>query len=178
MRIAAATREGLDAGGQVVYDEVLASRGAIGGPFLVLLNAPHLAVHVSRLGHQLRFEGTLPDADRELAIISTAREFEARYEWFVHEKLARKVGTSVAAIDAVRTQASTAGLTRRERVLIDVPRAIVRRHRLEPELHAEASEELGEALLLELIALVGFYQLIGTVLNAYDVEPPDGSITF
>jgi hypothetical protein len=78
----------------------------------------------------------------------------------------------------VSAQGSTAGLTRRERVLIDVPRAIVRHHRLEPELHAEASEELGEALLLELIALVGFYQLIGTVLNAYAVEPAAGSTPF
>ena len=178
MRITPATREALDAEGQAVYDEVLGSRGKIIGPFLVLLNAPRLAVHVSRLGHQLRFEGALPDPDRELAIIATAREFEAKFEWSVHEALARKVGTSAAAIEAVRTQGSTEGLSRRERVLIEVPRAIVRRHQVEPELHAEATEELGAALLLELITLVGFYQLIGTVLNAYDVEPPEGATSF
>ena len=178
MRIAPAQREELDAQGQAVYDEVLASRGAIVGPFLVLLNAPHLAVHVSRLGHQLRFEGTMSDPDRELAIIATAREFEARFEWFVHEALARKVGVSTVAIDAVRTQGPTDALPRRERVLIEVPRAILRRHHLEPALHAEASAELGESMMLELITLVGFYQLIGTVLNAYDVEPPGDVTTF
>ena len=56
-----------------LYDRIVESRGSMVRPFRVFLHAPHLARHIARLGHEVRFESALPGADRELAILAAGR---------------------------------------------------------------------------------------------------------
>jgi 4-carboxymuconolactone decarboxylase len=51
----------------------------------VLLQAPQLADRVRALKDYFRFDGELPGPDRELVILVTAREIEARYAWARHQ---------------------------------------------------------------------------------------------
>ena len=75
-----------------VVDSIASSRGQISGPFSVLLNSPEVAGRAAHLGAYIRFESTLGPADRELAIISTSREFDCDYEWSAHRGLALESG--------------------------------------------------------------------------------------
>jgi hypothetical protein len=45
-------------------------------------------------------------------------------------------------------------------------------------LYTRAHVELGRQQLIEIVALVGHYSLIGLTVNAFDVAPPDESSTF
>lgn len=85
-----------------------------------------LADRVAEIGDYLRFHGLLDGADRELAILTVAREVEARYEWQAHEPLARSKGAREEAIAAVRARAVSDSLTEREHNVIDVVRALSR----------------------------------------------------
>ena len=55
---------------------------------------------------------------------------------------------------------------------------MLRTRALPEDLFAWGLAELGEQQLVELVALVGYYNLIGVVLNSFEVPPPDDSPTF
>ena len=70
-------------------------RKALFGPFVPLLHAPVLMERIGKTGEALRFDGTLPERIRELAICVVARETGNQFEWQTHAPLATKAGVSV-----------------------------------------------------------------------------------
>ena len=170
-RVPDVTRDTLSPDGQSAWDAIAGSRGGVSGPYKVLIQVPALAERVAHLGTYLRFEGLLDDADRELAIITVARHVRSRYEWSAHEAIARKVGTRPEAIEAVRTHAATDRLTERERLIVETARALLERHQLTDAEFAHARETLGQAKLVELVGLIGYYTMIAFTLVAFEVEP-------
>ena len=166
-----ATRESLPPRGQQAWDHIASTRGGVGGPYQVLIQVPALAERVADLGTYLRFEGQLVGTDRELAILVVAREIGSRFEWVGHEAIARREGARAEAIEVVRVQGPTEGLAERERLIVDLVRALHREHRIPEHLFAAAREALGQARLVELVGLTGYYALIALVLVGYQVEP-------
>jgi 4-carboxymuconolactone decarboxylase len=175
-RVPEPTREQLDPDTRAVYDQIAATRGATRGPYGVLLHHPPLCERVAALGEQLRFRSGLPGADRELAILTVGREVEAAYEWVAHEVIARREGTRPEAIAVVRDGRSTAGLTPREAIIVDTVRALYRARRLTEAEFTRAEAELGRRSLVELVTLAGYYGMIGSILNAFDVDLPPGAL--
>ncbi|MBV8716169.1 MAG: carboxymuconolactone decarboxylase family protein [Chloroflexi bacterium] len=166
-------RDALSSEDLAVWDRIAAVRGGVRGPFGVLMHVPQLADRVRGLEDYFRFDGELPGADRELVILVTAREMEARYAWARHEHRAHEEGTRAAAVEAVRTNGALDGLTKRERLLVEITRALLRTRRLTEEQYAEATAELGSRQLIELVGLAGHYSLVGLTLGAFDVPAPD-----
>lgn len=153
--------------------------GSVRGPHNALLYVPPLSERVAELGDYLRNHGSLPDAERELAIVATAREGEARFAFQAHERAGRAAGTRSEAIEAVRSKGSLDGLTQRERLIIEVVRSLNREHKIPGPLFQRALAEFGRELLIELVALSGYYGLVGFVLNAFEVDlPPNAAPTF
>jgi 4-carboxymuconolactone decarboxylase len=174
-RVPEPAREQLDAEGRAVHDRIAGTRGALRGPYGVLLHHPALADRVGALGEQLRFRSGLPGAERELAILTAGREVDAPYEWAAHEPIARAEGTRAEAIAVVRDGRPTDGLTAREAVLVDTVRALVRTRGLTAPEFARAEAALGARGLVELVTLAGYYAMIGLLLNAFEVDLPPGA---
>jgi 4-carboxymuconolactone decarboxylase len=172
-RLPAPDRNGLSPEDQAVWDRIAAVRGGVRGPFGVLMHVPQLADRVRALEDYFRFDGDLPAADRELVILVTAREMEARYAWARHEHRAHEEGTSQEAVAAVRANGPLDGLTRRDRLLVEITRSLLRTRRLTDAQYAEVVAEIGSQQLIELVALAGHYSLIGLTLGAFDVPQPD-----
>jgi 4-carboxymuconolactone decarboxylase len=177
-RLPAVSRDSLAPEGQAVWDRVATSRGGVTGPHSVLIRVPALSEHVRALGDYFRAGGELPQDDAELVILATVREAGARYAWNRHELRARQLGTRGEAVEIVRANGALDGLTDRERLLVEIARAVLRTRGLPEDLFARGLVELGEQRLVELVALVGYYALIGVVLNSFEVPPPDDSPTF
>src|SRR2546427_829521 len=87
------------------------TRGRVAGPFAVLFHSPEVAKRAAHLGAYIRFESSLAGAERELAILATARAMDCRYEWAAHVPLAEKAGVRLEAITAIRGRQAPAGLT-------------------------------------------------------------------
>ena len=66
---------------QAIVDSIVASRGALQGPFTMFLHSPELAGRLAHLGAYVRFEGSLDMRVRVLAAMTVARELEAVYVW-------------------------------------------------------------------------------------------------
>ncbi len=171
MRLKTLTSDQLSPAQRKAWGIISGPRGRVIGPYQVLLWRPELASAVADLGAALRFSGTLPAADRELAILTVGAEWGALFEWTTHEPIAREAGVDPAGIDVLRTQSSIEGLAQRPRLVIRVARALCREHTLDDALYAEALATFGESMLVELVTLVGFYCLISCVLRGFAVEP-------
>ncbi len=178
-RVAIPRREDLKPEEQPFWDEVWGHRTMGTGPQSALMHVPPLAVRIARAGDAIRFSGRLPAADRELAMLATSREVEARFEWQAHEPIARKEGVRPEAIEAVRSRSPLDGLQPREQIVAGVVRALYREHRIPDDLYQRALAEFGVEQLVELVLLAGHYGLLGFVLNGFEVDlPPNAAPTF
>jgi len=171
MRLSTLSIEELTPAQRNAWDVIAGTRGRVIGPYQVLLQRPDLAIAVANLGTELRFKGTLPGADRELAILSVGSEWGARFEWSTHEPIARKEGVDPAAIAALQNGTPIDALAPRAQLVVRIARALCRDHTVDDALYARALAEFGEPMLVELITLVGFYCLISCVLDGFAVEP-------
>lgn len=147
----------------------------VAGPFAVLLHSPGLAEKVMRAGAQVRLGSTLSRAERELAILSVAREKDGPYEWAAHVGLARDAGVSDEAITVIRERADTSGLVDDERRVVEFVRELLRTNRVADARFAALVAARTERWLVELTATVGQYQYIAAVNNVFEVDLPDGA---
>ena len=164
-------RSQVDADKQHIFDSIASSRGRVSGPFSVLLNSPEIAGRAAHLGSYIRFESTLTSAQRELAIITTAREFDCAYEWAAHATLAREAGVRESAIESVANGGDLSELTDDEALIVGYGREILREHRVSEGTFAAAKEQFGEQGVTELTATFGYYSMLACALNAFEVQP-------
>src|SRR5581483_9791304 len=75
-------------------------RGA-GGPFNILLRSPEVGDLVQQFGASMRFHSSLPRKLNEMAIIITARQWMAQYEWNAHRNAAAQAGLNEAIIKSI-----------------------------------------------------------------------------
>lgn len=175
MRIQPITdREPLDAAGKQAWDAIAERRGGrAGGPFSVLLHSPAAAERVGRVGDHVRFDTAFDPAERELAIITTAREFDVEVEWAGHCQLALQVGVPEATIEVVANRGDVSALTPREAEIVTFIRELVGPKRRVSETTFKALQSrLGDRTMVDLAVLVGYYAMLGCALNTF--EMPSG----
>jgi 4-carboxymuconolactone decarboxylase len=177
-RIPRAKRDELSSEHQQIWDHINAARSGGAGPYSILLHVPVLAGHLAATEDYFRLHSALPDADREIIILTAAREFGAHYPWTRHEIRAQKAGVRPEVIETIRAKGRLEKFTPREKLLAELTLSLLREHGLSDELFGRAQQELDRRQLIEAIALVGHYGTISLIVNAFDVKAPEGSKTF
>jgi 4-carboxymuconolactone decarboxylase len=177
-RIPRANRDELSVEHQKIWDHIHAARSGGGGPYSMLLHVPPLAGHLAATEDYFRLDSGLPDADREVIILAAARQLGAHYPWTRHEIRAHKANISGEVIEALRANAPLDRFSGRQKLLVELTRTLLRDHRLSDELFARAEKEFGRAQLIEAVGLLGHYFTIGLIVNAFEVQAPQGSKTF
>ena len=152
----------------------LTSDGGLRGPFNALLYSPAIGDAVQRVGEAVRFEGTLSPQLRELAILTVAAEWQAHYEWWAHERIARDVGVGEALIAGVKAGALPASADPQEQMIHAFAREVIEHHHVSDDRYAAAVATFGETAVVELVLLLGYYTLIAMTLNVFAVPLPPG----
>ena len=173
-----AKREELSADQQKIWDRVFEGRTGGGGPYSILMHSPEMAQHFAATEDYCRNHSLLADADREIIILTAARDVEAHYAWTRHEIRAHKVGIRPEVIEALRERADLDKFTGKEKLLVAFTRTLMREHLLPDDLFQQMEREFGHAKFVEAVGLLGHYITIGTVIRTFDVRPPEGSKTF
>jgi 4-carboxymuconolactone decarboxylase len=153
---------------------MLTPGGGLRGPFNALLYAPHVGDPAQRLGERLRFEGQLPDRQREIAVLCVAACWRAEFEWWAHARIARECGVSEAIIEAIRKRDVPPLDDPGERLVHDYARALLDEKRVTDGLYRDAVAALGEPAVVELVLLLGYYSLVSMLLVSFHVPLPDG----
>lgn len=154
-----------------IHDYLAQTRGAVRLPFSSVLNNPELTYRVAHLGSYIRFDATLPEKVRELAILAAAREVDARFEWAGHARLAKELGVTDEQLDAIANRKAPEGFSEDDALPIRLAQELLRKHELSDATFAAAQSKFGDAGVIELIGAVGYYSMMGCLLNGLQIEP-------
>jgi 4-carboxymuconolactone decarboxylase len=157
-----------------IFDQIVASRGAVQGPFTVFLHSPEIAGRVAHLGAYVRFEGSLDMRVRVLAAMVVAREYEAMYVWGAQTGGARRLGVSESTITAIRENHSR-GIPAEDAQIIEFTRMLLRKHRIDDATADAMRKRFGDNEFIQLTGAIGYYALLSMTVNAGELEPAEGA---
>lgn len=150
-------------------------RGSLNGPFNVYLRSPEMGDLAQKLGAYTRFHTSVPKKLNELAIIITARFWNAQYEWLAHRKNAADAGVSAETIDAIRDGKKPASMPPDEEVVYNFCTEMLNTKQVSDKNFEAAKGKLGEQGVVDLVAVMGYYALVSMSLNLDRYPLPDGA---
>jgi 4-carboxymuconolactone decarboxylase len=182
-RLPVLRHDDLDPDGLRVWDGVTGSRGAamisaeggLIGPFNAFLHAPDVGRRLSALGQAVRFETSLDRRVSELVIITVGAHWKAEFEWWAHVPAAREHGVPEAVIEAIRRGDEPPLEAADELAAYAVARQLMAAGQVSPDTYQTAQRLFGDAGMVELISLCGYYTLISFLLNGCGVPLPPGA---
>ena len=170
-RLAELKPESLNQEQRAIYDSIISGpRRSVPAPLTVWLHRPELARHAQALGSYCRYGTSLSPRLSELAIMAMGRHWLAEYEWETHKPHALKAGLSEETLNAIRDGKEPAFSNRDEAVVYTFFTKLHADRKVSDELYAEAVELLGEDGVIDLIGIIGYYTLIATTIQAFELS--------
>lgn len=185
-RLAKLAPSSLDADQRAVYDAVTGGpraagpqlfrlvddEGGLEGPFNAFLLQPRLGLALQAVGSAVRYETSLSDQAREVAILVVAAVRDSAFEQHAHEAVGRHVGLSDDVLEAVRAGRYD-DLPDDVRLVARLSHQLLDAGDLDDASYAEAVEVLGQPQLFELLTLVGYYDALALQLRVFRVTVSD-----
>ena len=158
----------------VAADVLKQSSAGLGGPYGMLIKSPELLKRYLQMTDYLRQKTSVPRRLNEMAILLEARIWDAQYEWWAHEPLARKAGLSDAIIADIREGKRPGSMQPDEAIVYDVVTELLNKRQLSDDTFGKAKQILGEQQVVDLVAVTGFYVMVSAVVIAGRVAIPGG----
>jgi len=147
-------------------------RGALISPFVPLLRSPELMGHAQRMGEYLRYRSAIGLRLSEFAILLTARLWSQPVEWAIHAPIAEREGISPAAIEAIRQGRRPTGLRQDEALVHDFCTELQQNRSVCDSTWNAAVAAFGEAGVMDLVGVVGYYSYLSMVMNVARTAVP------
>jgi len=142
------------------------------GPFAVYLHAPRFGQLAQQLGAHLRFGTSLPPRLSELAILFTAQHWKAQYEWAAHAVIAAERGVKEATIRDLQAARAPKSGPRDEMAIYAFARELYATRRVSDATYARVHKLLGDAGMVELVGILGYYVTVSMALNVFRMPAP------
>ena len=142
------------------------------GPFGVYLHSPATGNLIQRLGAHCRYGTAIPPRLSEFAILCTARWWRASYEWHVHAPIAEKEGVAAETIRDLRAGRTPKKLSKQERAIYDLVAELYKTRRVSDRTYKRAQALFGDAGMIDLVAILGYYALVAMMLDVFQALPP------
>ena len=140
-------------------------RGAFRGPFVPLVRSPELMSRLQKVGEYLRYSNSLPQKLVEMTVLMTARRWTQQYEWNAHYPLALKAGLKKDVADAIAEGRHPSGMVEDEEIAYNFTTELNQNGTVSDPTYARAVGTFKEQGVIDLIALNGYYSLLGMVMG-------------
>lgn len=167
-RVYDAIASGPRAGSGLVDDD-----GSLRGPFDAMLRNPAVGEPLQAVGAALRYSGLLSDRARELVILRVAGVRDSPFERATHEPIARRAGLSDDELAALAADAVVTWPDPVEDAADTAARTLLHHGPVDDDTYRAWVEVLGEARLVEVTALVGYYGLLADLLRVFTPADDD-----
>ncbi len=145
------------------------------GPFAVYLHAPGFGHLAQQLGGYVRLGTSVPPRLSELAILCTARFWQAQYEWVAHAAIAAKQGVKPATIRDLQAGRTPTSAPRDEMAIYAFVRELYATRRVSDATYQRVHKLLGDAGMVELVGILGYYAMVSMILNVFRMPVPEGT---
>jgi 4-carboxymuconolactone decarboxylase len=145
-------------------------------PYRAYIRSPELAPRLTALAEYLRWHSSLPPRLSELAILITAREWTAQYEWYAHYPHAIEGGLDPGVAAAIAAGKRPENMRDDETALYDLVTALYRDRKVSDAVYKAALDHFGERGIMDIIGIVGFYGITSMTLITMQAGAPDGKV--
>jgi 4-carboxymuconolactone decarboxylase len=152
------------------YDFTRELRGLVPGPHKIWLANPTLSKTIVPTGAYFQRDSTLTKAEIEIATTIVNARWRSAYANYEHEIIAEGGG----GLDPRDVQAMIAGLPTsfddpRQQVIYELTSALVAARVVPLGLYRRARELLGDAGIVDVAVLLGWFTMVCMTLSAFDV---------
>ena len=155
-----------------VYDAIATGpRGNVRGPLAIWLYRADLASKAQALGKYCRYDSSLPPRLSELAILTTARIWDATFEWEAHLSSALAAGLDNAVVKSISADKVPIFAAEDEALVYEFTRELNIKRDVSDELYDRSVLILGKAGTVDLVGILGYYALISMTIKAFDIDP-------
>jgi 4-carboxymuconolactone decarboxylase len=151
-------------------ERIAARRGAVRGPYKVWLHSPEACERIEELGGYVRFESSLPLRLRELSLLLAARAMDAQYSWNAHVDKTVEAGIPREAVDAIARRVEPAFDREEDEAYYRFCHELLTEHFVTDATFDRAFEHFGAEGLVDAVATLGNYVMLGMCLNAFQVD--------
>ncbi len=149
--------------------------GHIGGPFDAWGINPSIGRRIWQLGGAIRSKPSIDRRYIELAILVTGQLWQAQFEWWAHETMARDAGLPEAVIQAIKVGEEPEFTDEGDETAWRLCTMLHHDKRVDDATYAAAVAAHGETGVADLIHTLGFYVLVCMTLNTFEVQLPEGA---
>jgi 4-carboxymuconolactone decarboxylase len=135
------------------------------GPFVAMSRSPGLLAKVAPLGDYLRFHNSLPQNIVEMTVLMTARRWTEQFEWNSHYPLAIKAGLKEDTAKAIAEGRRPVGMSQDEEIAYDFTTELNLNGGVSDPTYARAIGKFREQGVIDLIAVNGYFAMLGMVMN-------------
>ena len=171
-RVTVLKREELDAEQRKVYEEVEKAGGPLGGPYWAYIRNPRFMRLSQDMGDYLR-ASKLSNRERQLVVLTVIRFWNAKYPWAIQAGRSLAAGLDQAAIDAINARQTPRLTDAREKAAYEVARELLETKAVSEATYRAAEKALGMAQLVDVVSCVGYFSMIASTSNAFDIDPPE-----
>ena len=174
-RIVPIKPEDMDVAQRRLYDNIISGpRGGMGGPFQAWMHSPIFGDRAQAVGEYCRFNSVLEPRLSELAILITARQWTAQFEWYAHAPMAINSGLSPEIIAAIQCREVPQFTKPDESVVYNFCTELYLKSTVSDATYEQAKQYLGEQGLVDLVGILGYYAMVSMTLNVFEMPLPDG----
>ena len=167
----------MDEDERAAFDQVIAARGMVPGPYRIWIKNRKLIDAILPLGLHYTSGSSLSKAEIEIAVLLTCSRSMAVFATLEHEWIARDFGgLPPEKIDALVAGLPTSFDDPRQSVVYDLTSALLA-GRIVPEgLYRRATDLLGDVGVTDLTATIGYFTAVALTLRVYEVPAHAGGL--
>ncbi len=155
---------------RAAYDYTLKLRGLVPGPHKIWLANPALSRTIVPTGAYYQTESTLTKAEIEIATNVINGHWRTAYGNYEHEKIAvEKGGLAPEKVEALIAGLPTSFDDPRQQVVYELASTLAAARVVPLGLYRRARDLLGDAGIVDVTVLMGWFTAVSLTLMAYDV---------
>ena len=124
----------------------------------------------------LRWHTSVPTKLNEFAILIQARLWRSQVEWFAHYPLALKGGLDPKVAGDIAAGKRPDNMKDDEAALYDLAMALYRDKHVSDAVYAAAREKFGERGIMDIIGIIGYYDITSMTLITMQAGAPNDSV--
>src|SRR5215475_7139023 len=146
-------------------------------PFKVYMRSPELATKLEALSDHVRWGTGQPPRLTELAIMMTARQWSSQWIWRGHYRAAVRGGLDPSVGADIAAGKRPTAMKEDETILYNYATEMYRDKAVSDATFAAAVKAFGEKGLIELVATMGYYDIVAmTLITAKAIAPKEADV--
>jgi len=155
-----------------VFNQLVAGRGRILGPYKIWIHSPTVASGMEHIGTFLNKHSSLSKREVEIGILVIAQHWNADYVRHAHIREGKAAGLTQETIDAILAGGDPKLADAHERAVYRFARSLVGGAKLSDAGFAEIEAALGRPGIAEVLTLLGYYTSVALAMKVHEVPIP------